>query len=105
MKKRDKKGRFKIIYKELKNKKKCSVCLKNLPIENFQFLNKNNPNGVHKIGTRSSRCKNCFNFYRKKSELDGFHHRLNCHILSHENSFLEVVQLKLIQHIQHHQLQ
>ena len=38
MKKRDKKGRFKIIYKELKNKKKCSVCLKNLPIENFQFL-------------------------------------------------------------------
>lgn len=67
MKKRDKKGRFKIIYKELKNKKKCSVCLKNLPIENFQFLNKNNPNGVHKIGTRSSRCKNCFNFYRKKS--------------------------------------
>ena len=65
MNKRDKKGRFKVLYKVVNRKKECSVCSKKLPLESFKFLNKNNPNSIHKIGTRDSRCKNCFNIYRK----------------------------------------
>ena len=63
--KRDSKGKFKTKYKETNNKKNCSVCNKLLPIQRFPFLNKNNPNSVHKIGLREARCQTCRNSYRK----------------------------------------
>ena len=63
---RDQKGQFKTKYKEINNKKKCSVCKKLLTIDNFSFLNKDNPNSIHRVGLRTARCKVCFNSYRKE---------------------------------------
>ena len=64
--KRDKKGRFSVLYKITKaNEKKCSYCKKLLPVNKFPFLNKSNPNSVHPIGLRSARCTDCFNIYRR----------------------------------------
>lgn len=62
---RDIKGRFIIKYPIIKGSKKCSICKNFCPIEKFPYLNKNNPKSVHKIGLRSTRCKDCFNKYRK----------------------------------------
>lgn len=95
MSKRDKKGRFKVLHKVVNNKKKCSVCSKNLPLESFQFLNKNNPNSIHKIGTRRARCKNCFNIYRKNKWRKNEKNKLKEKNYREDNKYKQSKRIKL----------
>ena len=95
MNKRDKKGRFKVLHKVVNNNKKCSVCSKKLPLESFQFLNKNNPNSIHKIGTRSARCKNCFNIYRKNKWRKNEKNKLKEKNYREDNKYKQSKRIKL----------